>query len=90
MEVCVSSLLITNGRVIDPSQDMDRVTNLLIENGRIAAFDIEPEKESTNGSVTSIDAEGKIVAPGLIDMHAYLGEPGGEDDETIRDRKSVV
>ena len=84
MEVCVSSLLITNGRVIDPSQDMDRVSNLLIENGKIAAFDIEPEKESTNGSATRIDAGGKIVAPGLIDMHAYLGEPGGEDDETIQ------
>ena len=36
----MSSLLITHGRVIDPSQDMDRVTNLLIENGKIAAFDI--------------------------------------------------
>ena len=80
----MSSLLITHGRVIDPSQDMDRVTNLLIENGKIAAFDIATDETSNNGSITQIDAGGKIVSPGLIDMHAYLGEPGGEDDETIQ------
>ena len=80
----MSSLLITNGRVIDPSQDMDRVTNLLIQNGKIAAFDISSDDASSNGSATRIDAGGKIVTPGLIDMHAYLGEPGGEDDETIQ------
>ena len=80
----MSSLLITRGRVIDPSQDMDRVTNLLIENGKIAAFDIATDETSNNGSITQIDAGGKIVSPGLIDMHAYLGEPGGEDDETIQ------
>ena len=80
----MSSLLITHGRVIDPSQDMDRVTNLLIENGKIAAFDIATDETSNKGSITQIDAGGKIVSPGLIDMHAYLGEPGGEDDETIQ------
>ena len=49
---------------------MDRVTNLLIEEERIAAFDVEPDKGSTNGSVATIDAAGKLVARGLIDMHA--------------------
>ena len=79
----MSSLLITNGRVVDPSQNMDRVTNLLLEEGRVAAYDVAPESGSGNGPAQSIDATGKIVAPGLIDMHAYLGEPGGEEDETI-------
>jgi dihydroorotase len=74
----MSRILIQNGRVIDPSQSMDRVTNLLIEDGRIAAYDASP-----NGQDEIIDAAGKIVAPGLIDMHVHLREPGFEEDETI-------
>ena len=74
----MSTILIQNGRVIDPSQQMDRVTNLLISDGRIAAYDAAPE-----GPETIIDASEKIVAPGLIDMHVHLREPGSEDDETI-------
>ena len=72
------NLLIQNGRVIDPSQEMDRVTNLLVADGRIAAYDATP-----TGQETVIDAAGKIVAPGLIDMHVHLREPGFEEDETI-------
>lgn len=75
----MSKLLIHSGRVIDPSQKLDRVTNVLVENGRIAAFDVP-----LNGQDTAIDASGKIVAPGLIDMHVHLREPGREEDETIR------
>ena len=72
------SLLIKNGRVIDPSQQLDRVTNLLIEGGRIAAIDA-----AEHGVDQVIDAAGKIVAPGLVDMHTELREPGREEDETI-------
>jgi dihydroorotase len=72
------NLLIQNGRVIDPSQGMDRVTNLLIADGRIAAYDAQPA-----GQETMLEAAGKIVAPGLIDMHVHLREPGFEEDETI-------
>ena len=61
------SILIRNGRVIDPSQTMDRVTNLLIRDGRIAGYDVAP-----NGQDAIIDAAGKIVSPGLIDMHVHL------------------
>ncbi len=74
----MSTLLIQNGRIIDPGQKMDRVGNLLIEDGRIAAYDVQP-----SGEATVIDATGKIVAPGLIDMHVHLRDPGGEEDETI-------
>jgi dihydroorotase len=72
------SILIQNGRVIDPSQGMDRVTSLSIADGRIAAYDA-----TFSGQETVIDAAGKIVAPGLIDMHVHLREPGFEEDETI-------
>lgn len=74
----MSRILIQNGRVIDPSQSLDRVTSLLIEDGRIAAYDASP-----TGSEQVIDATGKIVSPGLIDIHAELREPGCELDETI-------
>lgn len=74
----MSKILIQNGRVIDPSQQMDRVTNLLIEDGRIAAYDVESTQDCE-----VIDATGKIVAPGLIDIHVHLRDPGREEDETI-------
>ncbi|NLX54774.1 MAG: dihydroorotase [Planctomycetaceae bacterium] len=72
------SLLIKNGRVIDPSQDLDRVTNVLIEGTRVAAIGVEDFE-----AATVIDATGKIVTPGLVDMHTELREPGCEEDETI-------
>ncbi len=74
----MSRLLIRRGRVIDPSQKLDRVTNVLIEGGRIAGFDVP---DNTEAEV--INAEARIVAPGLIDMHVHLREPGREEDETI-------
>jgi dihydroorotase len=73
-------LLIRNGRVIDPSQSIDRVANLLISGGKIAACDAPP---SERPDLEVIDASGLIVAPGLIDMHVHLREPGREEDETI-------
>ncbi len=73
------STLITNALLIDPSQKLNRRGSLLIEDGRIAAYDVAP-----NGQDTILDAGGKIVAPGLIDMHVHLREPGWEEDETIR------
>jgi len=71
-------ILIENGRMIDPSQSLDRVGGLLLEDGRVAAYDASPQ-----GDEIRIDARDKIVAPGLIDMHAELREPGAEEDETI-------
>jgi dihydroorotase len=75
----VSQLLITGGRVIDPSQGLDSVMNLLIEGGRIAALGTSPRD-----GVQTIDAAGLIVAPGLVDLNTQLREPGFEEDETIQ------
>ena len=74
----MSRILIRGGRVIDPAQYMDRVTNILIDAGKVAGFDVP-----SDGLETIIDASGKIVVPGLIDMHVELREPGREEDETI-------
>lgn len=74
----MSRILIENGRVIDPSQNLDRVTNLLVDNGRIAAYDA-----AATGNERVISAAGRIVSPGLIDLHVQLREPGREEDETI-------
>jgi dihydroorotase len=74
----MSRLLITHGRVVCPAQAIDRTTNLLIEDGQIAALDVQPR-----GDERVIDARGLIVAPGLVDLHTQLREPGCEEDETI-------
>jgi len=74
----MTSLLIEGGRVIDPSQQLDRTMNLLVVDGRIAGYDVP-----SDGQAEILDARGKIVAPGLIDMHVHLREPGREEDETI-------
>lgn len=74
----MSSILIKNGRVIDPATNHDAVANLWIENGTITAIG-GPDRQATE----IIDARGKLVCPGLIDMHVHLREPGREEDETI-------
>jgi dihydroorotase len=72
------AILLEGGRLIDPSQQLDRVTNVLLEGGRVSAYDAV-----ATGREDVIDVHGKIVAPGLIDMHVHLREPGREEDETI-------
>lgn len=76
----MTQLLIRNGRLIDPSQGLDQGMDLLIEDGFIAAIG---ERLVAPGDVESIDASELIVAPGFIDMHAHLREPGEEQKETI-------
>lgn len=73
----MSTTLIRGGRIIDPSQNIDRVGNLFLRNDRIEGID-------TGAAVADhvIDATGLIVCPGLIDIHVSLREPGDEKDET--------
>ena len=73
-----TSILIRGGRVIDPAQEIDEVTNVLVVGGEIAAIGRD---EPTADEV--LDVGGHIVAPGLVDMHVHLREPGGEESETI-------
>jgi dihydroorotase len=73
------AILIRNGRVIDPSSNTDRVADVLIVDGRIAT--VAPNLSSPGAEV--FDADGMIVAPGFIDMHVHLREPGFEHAETI-------
>ncbi len=75
----MTTLRIGNGRVIDPSQGIDAVTDLWLRDDRILGVGPHP---STHADRT-LDAAGKIVCPGLIDMHVHLREPGREEDETI-------
>ena len=71
-------LLIHNARLIDPATGLDAPGALLIENGRIASLNGGPADGAER-----LDAGGHILAPGLIDMRAALGEPGAEHRETI-------
>lgn len=73
--------LITGGRVIDPSQSLDRVARILLSGGEIAAID--PRDGDLPADVRQVDASGCIVAPGLVDLLSELGEPGREENETI-------
>lgn len=74
-------LLIENGRVVDPAQRLDKIANLLIADGRVAGIDVAPNAVPTDAQ--RLDAIGKIVVPGLVDMHVHLREPGGEEAETV-------
>ncbi len=71
--------LIKNGRVVDPANGIDDIMDILIADGKIA----EVGKNITAGADETIDATGKIVTPGLVDMHSHLREPGREDKETV-------
>src|SRR5262245_46266122 len=75
----MSTLCIRGGRVIDPSQSVDAVADLWIKDGRVAGVGPRPDLRADR----TLDATGKLVCPGLIDMHVHLREPGREEDETI-------
>ena len=75
-------LLIKNGRVIDPSSNTDASLDVLLDGDRVA--EIAPAGKIKHGNDVEIfDAAGLIVAPGFIDMHVHLREPGQENSETI-------
>ncbi|MHC4130393.1 MAG: dihydroorotase [Planctomycetota bacterium] len=75
----MSDLLIKNGRVIDPANGFDKQADVLIIDGKFA--EVGKVKHSDVSNV--IDAGGKLVVPGLIDIHVHFREPGDEEEETI-------
>jgi len=78
-------LILKGGRIIDPVRNMDLVADLLIEKGRIGRI-VEAGKDAAKPGKDAevIDVTGMVVAPGLIDMHTHLREPGYEYKETVR------
>lgn len=76
--VGMSKLTLIGGRVIDPQNQIDHITDLVLENGKVASIGTVSKPDGP-----TIDASGCIVSPGLIDIHVHFREPGQEDKETI-------
>lgn len=76
-------VIVTNGLVIDPVSRLEAVRDILIEDGKISAVAAGLARKPALKGVPAIDAKGKWVIPGLVDMHVHLREPGREGDETI-------
>ncbi len=73
----MADLAVRGGRVLDPAQNLDRITDLLLSGGRVA------EIGDGLGAEREIDARGLVVIPGLVDVHAHLREPGLATEETV-------
>lgn len=70
--------LFRGARVVDPASNSDEVADVLVERGVVAALG-----ESPRAGATVIECDGLVLAPGLVDLHAHLREPGREDKETV-------
>ena len=80
----VQTILLKNGRLIDPVNRLDKKGSILLEKGRIKAiFSARQKTGPLPKKLLSFDLQGKWVVPGLIDMHVHLREPGEEHKETI-------
>ena len=75
--------MIKGGRVIDPARGFDRTADLLVLAGRIREITDRPRSASVAAEIETIDAEGCIVAPGLLDIHVHFREPSPTHPETI-------
>lgn len=76
-------LIVAGGLLIDPAAGIESVRDVLLEDGRVAAVAAGLARKSAFKGVPVIDAKGRWVLPGLVDMHVHLREPGREGDETI-------
>ena len=76
-------ILLTNARIIDPSRDLDMAGDLLIVDGVIRDTKRGIGAAGVPEGTEIVDCKGKVVAPGLIDMRAFVGEPGAEYRETF-------
>src|SRR3974390_2963145 len=76
-------ILLTNARIVDPSRDLDIPGDLLIADGVVREAKRGIGAAGVPEGTEAVDCKGKVVAPGLIDMRAFVGEPGAEDRETF-------
>jgi dihydroorotase len=79
----MSDILILNGRVVDPANGLDAERDVLLRHGRVAAVEMPGELRAVRGKEI-IDAKGMVVAPGLVDVHVHLREPGQTYKESIK------
>jgi dihydroorotase len=79
----MSDILILNGRLVDPASGVDAERDLLLRHGRVVAVEMPGALRVAKANET-IDAKGMIVAPGLVDVHVHLREPGQTYKESIR------
>jgi dihydroorotase len=77
----MNATIIRNGRVIDPANKRDEIGDIYIADGKVVAS--ESEMRNPKSEIEEIDARGVIIAPGLIDLHVHLREPGFSHKETI-------
>ncbi len=81
----IKEKILTNVRIIDPSQKMDEIGNVIInQKGKIAAIGKNAKDSSISKSAEKIDLKGNIAIPGIVDMKAFVGEPGFEYKENFR------
>jgi len=73
-------ILIRGGRILDPSRNTDQVADLLLQDGKVEGLG---QNLGRPDGVEVVEAAGKLVTPGLIDLHVHLREPGQEDIETV-------
>src|SRR5215204_4473544 len=78
----MSSLLISGGRVIDPANRFDAVADVFLRDGKVAAIGADAAKQGDKDT-ERLDATGKVVSAGLIDLHVHLREPGQSAKETM-------
>jgi len=79
----MSDVLILNGRLVDPASGVDAERDVLLRHGRVTAVEVPGELRAVRGKEI-IDAKGMIVAPGLVDVHVHLREPGQTYKESIK------
>lgn len=72
-----------NARIVDPSTGTDIIGGLIVEDGVIVASGAAVTSASVGSDTPSVDCGGKTIMPGLVDMRVHIGEPGGENRETI-------
>lgn len=76
-------IVFQNARIIDPSRTVDEIGTVIVENGRIITAGKEALNQGVPDGAEIINAQNKVILPGLVDARVFVGEPGNEDRETI-------